>query len=285
MISHSRRTFLLTAVPALAAPAGERAPRIWDAHCHLTATGETPEQRVTELIRVAERMGIERIALSMGMKWAYEPTPQELRQQNDDVLRAVTSQPDRTLGFVYTSPAHPEASVAEIERCVHDGPMVGVKLWVAMRAAAPALDSIVERAAALNAVLFQHTFFKAGGNLPGESTPLDLVELARRHPGASFLCGHTGGDWERGIRAIRDTANIYADISGSDATAGMVEMAVRELGAERVVFGSDAGGRSFASQLGKVMGAEIPDSARRLILGKNLRRLLRPILAAKGVRA
>jgi predicted TIM-barrel fold metal-dependent hydrolase len=45
-------------------------------------------------------------------------------------------------------------------------------------------------------------------------------------------------------------------------------MAVRELGAERVIYGSDAGGRSFASQLAKVMGAEIPEAARQLILGE-----------------
>jgi len=52
-----------------------------------------------------------------------------------------------------------------------------------------------------------------------------------------------------------------------------------------VIFGSDAGGRSFASQLGKVMGAEIPEAARKLILGENLRRMLTPILKAKGYKA
>ena len=61
-------------------------------------------------------------------------------------------------------------------------------------------------------------------------------------------------------------------------------MAVDQLGAERVLFGSDAGGRSFASQLGKVIGAQIPESAKRLILGENLKRLLLPILKKKGVK-
>jgi predicted TIM-barrel fold metal-dependent hydrolase len=64
----------------------------------------------------------------------------------------------------------------------------------------------------------------------------------------------------------------------------MTEMAVHELGAERVIFGSDAGGRSFASQLGKVMGANISAAAKRLILGENFRRLLGPILRDKNVR-
>jgi predicted TIM-barrel fold metal-dependent hydrolase len=62
-------------------------------------------------------------------------------------------------------------------------------------------------------------------------------------------------------------------------------MAVRELGPERVVYGSDVGGRSFASQLAKVLGAEIPDSAKELVLGGNLRRLLTPILRSKGYKA
>ena len=94
----------------------------------------------------------------------------------------------------------------------------------------------------------------------GESTPHDLVELAARHPRATFIDAHTGGDWELGIRTIRPAKNISTCVAGFDPTSGVVEMAVRELGAERVIFGSDAAGRSFASQLAKVMGAEIPQT-------------------------
>ncbi|PYK02379.1 MAG: amidohydrolase, partial [Verrucomicrobia bacterium] len=51
----------------------------------------------------------------------------------------------------------------------------------------------------------------------------------------------------------------------------------------RVIYGSDAGGRSFASQLAKVFGAGIAESAKRLILGRNLKQLLNPILQQKGI--
>lgn len=60
-------------------------------------------------------------------------------------------------------------------------------------------------------------------------------------------------------------------------------MAVRELGAERVIYGSDIGGRSYASQLAKVQGADITAADKDLILGLNLKRMLTPILNAKGV--
>jgi predicted TIM-barrel fold metal-dependent hydrolase len=247
--------------------------------------GELPESRVRELIRYADRIGVERFVLSMGFPFIVDPSPDELRAQNDQVLRAIRQFPDRALGFVYLNPAHVEFSLAELDRCVRDGPMVGVKLWIARHCNVPELGPIVERAAALKAVVFQHTWFKRGGGLPGESTPLELAELARRHPRAALICGHIGGDWERGIRAIRAFPNVLADVSGSDPTSGMVEMAVREMGAGRVLFGSDSGARSFASQLAKVVGAEIPAGARDLILGGNLRRILAPLLKAKGMAA
>jgi predicted TIM-barrel fold metal-dependent hydrolase len=257
---------------------------IWDVHCHLTGDGRTPEERMARMIRFADRMGVERLCVFMGFPFVADPTPDILRQQNDQVLRAISHYHDLAFGFVYASGKHPEVSVREIDRCVKDGPMVGVKLWVARRCNAAELDPIVARATELKAPVFQHTWLKTTGNLPGESTPTDLVELAKRHPAARFICGHSGGDWPLGLRAVRASANVVTETGGFDPTTGMVEMAVRELGAERVLFGSDIGSRSFAPQLAKVQGADVPDAAKRLILGENLKRLLLPILTAKGMK-
>lgn len=257
---------------------------IWDVHCHLSGVpGRTPDERLSQLIAFADRMGIERLCIFMGMNWSYDPSPEDMRQQNDEVLAALKRWHDRAFGFVYLNPNHVDASLAELDRCVRDGPMIGVKLWVARRCNTPELDPIVQRAAELNAVVLQHTYLKATGNLPGESTPSDLAELARRYPHVPFIAAHVGADWEIGIRAIRDCRNVSAELCGSDPTAGFTEMAVRELGPERVLYGSDAGGRSFASQLGKVLGADLPESAKRLILAENCQRLFRPILRQKGV--
>src|SRR4029434_9253051 len=109
-----------------------------------------------------------------------------------EVLRGVSRFPNRAFGFVYLNPNHIETSLAELNRCVADGPMVGVKLWVARRCNTPELDPLVRGATELNAIILQHTYVKTTGNLPGESTPMDLAELARRHPEATFICGHTG---------------------------------------------------------------------------------------------
>ncbi len=294
----TRRAVLLGAAQATVAAgvasrcqlaAAEKSParfpdhEIWDMHGHLTSPGATPKEKIANLLRAADRMGIERVIVFMGYPWSNEPTPDDMRRQNDQVLEAVEGSGGRAYGFVYVNPRHTEASLAEMDRCIEGGPLVGVKLWVAVRCFEECLDPIVDRAAKLKAPVLQHTWSKITGNLPGESTAGDLAILAARHPKATFIAAHTGGDWELGIRAIRGLPNVTAEICGGDPTAGFVDMAVRELGAERVMYGSDYSGRSFASQLAKVYGADISEDAKRLILAGNIKRMLAPIFKAKGM--
>lgn len=271
------------AAPAAAETAAPREV-IWDCHGHLAGLGSSVEQAVDRLLVYADRMNVERMVVSMGMRMTQDPSPDDLRQQNNDVLRAVARAPDRLFGFVFLSAKQPEASLRELDRCVRDGPMVGVKFWLAAVCTDPRLEPVMRRIAELKVPVLHHTFFRYGGPWPGESTPADVVALAAKHPEVPFLCGHVGADWEAGIRAIRAAPNVVADVGGFEPRCGWVEMAVRELGPERVLFGSDFPGRSFASQLAKVYSADLSPEARRLILGANLQRILTPALAAKGVK-
>jgi hypothetical protein len=259
-------------------------PLVWDMHVHLTGISGTPQERIDRLLKYAGRMGIDRLIVCMGLSFSPDPAPERFRQDNDDVLKAVEHSRGKAFGFVYLNPKYPDESVAEFDRCVRDGPMVGVKLWIARECSHESLDPICRRAAELEVPILQHTYFRTIQNLPGESTPADLAQLARRHPDVQMIAAHTGNDWERGVRAVRAAKNVFAEVCGSDPTAGMVEMLVREVGPERVMYGSDAPGRSYASQLAKVQGAEISDRDKRLILGGNIERVLGPIFKAKGIK-
>lgn len=262
--------------------------RIWDQHAHLgQVPGDTPEERMAFLVKCMDRVGVERLILSQGYSDDKHPNPAEqFRLENDRVMRAAKAFPDRAYGSVYITPALPDFSLQELNRCVRDGPMVMIgEIEADARCNVPEMDPIAEWAVTNEVVILQHEWLKTAGNEPAESTPFDVVELAQRHPKLQIVCAHTGGNWELGIRAIRATKNVYCGLAGSDPTAGYVEMAVRELGAERVIFGSDVGGRSFASQIAKVEGANISDAEKKLILGDNLRRLLTPMLQKKGYKA
>jgi len=101
-----------------------------------------------------------------------------------------------------------------------------------------------------------------------------LDELGTRHPQTVFIIAHAGGMWVKAFQAARPYPNIYFDVSGFDPERGIVETAVEALGAERILWGSDAPGRSYAAQLAKVRYAAIAERDRRLILGENAARLL-----------
>ncbi|MEZ5354144.1 MAG: amidohydrolase family protein [Bryobacteraceae bacterium] len=256
---------------------------IWDLHCHPSGFGgRTPEESMAEVVRIADRMGVEKLCIYLGSLRETDPDPAQMRAHNDYILRCVQHWAHRVYGFAYVNPNHVDASLDEIRRCIRDGPLVGIKLWVARRCSDPALDPIVSAAAALKAVIFQHTWLKTTGNLPGESSPIDMATLAARFPNVPMICGHTGGNWEFGIRAVRAYPNVSVDLAGSDPTNGFTEMAVRELGAGRVIYGSDSGGRGMASQLAKLHGARVSAAAKDQIASGNLRRMLEPIVKSKA---
>ena len=259
--------------------------RPWDQHSHLgSVPGDTPEERMAFLVKCMDRVGIERLLLSQGYSADQVPNPPEqFILENNRVMAAVKAFPDRAYGALYISPRLPEFSLEEIDRCIVNGPMVTIgEIEADARCNVPGMDPIAERAIELEIPILQHEWLNGLGNRPTESTPYDVVELAKRHPKLQIVCAHSGGNWELGIRVMRSTKNVYAGVAGFDPTSGFMEMAVRELGAERVIYGSDCGGRSFSSQLSKVLDANISDADKEKVLGGNMRRLLTPILKRKG---
>lgn len=209
-----------------------------------------------------------------------------LRENPEVVLKPLRRWPDKLLGMIQLNANDPRASLEALNRWLRDGPMLGVYFPGGGRGAMTCthrnFTPLVERIAELRGVIVQHTWFKTGGKQgSGESTPAELAELARRFPEQQFICAHAGGEWERGIRAVQNSPNILLETSGFDATAGFIEMAVREVGAERIVFGSHLPSRSLGTELAKVTSANISEKDKRQILGENFRRLLQPALQTK----
>lgn len=246
-----------------------------DCHVHPTAAkGEGPAACADAMLRYADRMGIQWLGTSLGPTFIHEPTEAEIERDNDFNAELIALHPDRFFGYVNLNPNFLFHALREMDERIAGGPFAGIKLWVAMCCDHPNVDAICKRAAELNAPVLQHTFFRTGANLPDESSPDDIAALAARHPEVTFIAAHAGLNWERGVRAVADVPNVLVDTCGFDPEAGFTEAAVAWLGAERVVYGSDAAGRSFASQLAKVYGADISHRQKQLILSGNMRRVL-----------
>jgi len=247
---------------------------IIDCHVHIRSGYDDPDERVGGLIQYGDRMGIDRMCLSLGTSREHYPNPDIITESNEMVWEAVEQHPDRFIGFCYLNPCYLYHSLGEMDRCIVNGPFRGIKLWIAMHCDQPNLDPVAERAAELGVPILQHTWIKITGNLPDESEPRHLAALAERHPETTFIMAHSGGNWERGYKTIIEQQNVYGELAGGDPEMGQAELAVRLLGADRVVYGSDAPGRSIASQMSKVTGADLTEDEKAAILGGNMERIL-----------
>jgi uncharacterized protein len=225
------------------------------------------------MLAAARRVGIERLILcSIGYSDMIPyPPVEEVRQGNEEVFDLIDRHPGFVFGLVYVNPNHTEALTILEEGFQHPG-VVGIKLWISCRDERGRLDPVYpvfEFATAHKVPVLCHSFYRTGGNLPGELSPSDIAHLAARYPAARLVMAHMGGQWLRGVRAIKLYPNVWTDFSGGRAYMGSLEFAVKELGADRVVYGSDAFIRAFAPMLAKVAAAELDMAAKRKIVWDN----------------
>lgn len=203
----------------------------------------------------------------------HYPTFEQCVQSNDMVLDKMRENPGLVYGFCYVSQAHEGRAVEEIRRCQAAG-MVGVKLWVAVKANDPRTYPIAETALELGMPVLIHSYLRWEEILADESKPDEISELARRYPELQIIMAHMALRWREGCDGVADCPNIYVDTSGMDPELGSVEYAVEKLGVERVLYGSDAPGRDVLCQIGRVMAADVSEADRALILKGNAERLL-----------
>ena len=240
-------------------------PKIIDVHVHYRSEAQL-KQALRQAARLDMVLCVNTINLE-GTASPHFPSAEFVAACNDRTAAAAREHPQRIIPFWYLNPAHGKTACAELRRRVarHTGPQ-GVKLWMARKGNDPCLDPVLELCAQYRLPVLQHTNIEAGGTLPTETTPQEMREMALRHPSVTFLWGHAGSDIEYGVKCAIGLHNVLMDIGGNEATNGYTELLARYLGAERVVYGSDATGRSFASQLAKVYGADITQDERDKIL-------------------
>jgi len=241
--------------------------KIIDLHAHLWQGRE--DANAEGMLREAEMYDLEYIAVSH--LWGAYPSEAQVRQGNDIVATWNKRSGGRLRGQAVLNPRLGQAALDELDRCYHDLGMRMVKLWIAARCSDACVFPIIEKCINLKIPVLQHAFFKASGNQKDESTPEEVARLARRYPEAKIVMAHVAGDYIRGVWAIRATPNVFTDISGSYCEAGMVETAVRELGAQRVIFGTDNG---VAFNLGKVQDAFLSAQDKARVLYGNAKELM-----------
>jgi predicted TIM-barrel fold metal-dependent hydrolase len=254
---------------------------IIDIHAHQTRYDDKlekqpypPAQWIDVILAEAAHAGIDKLCL-LGDFTFYAP-PDEVVKFNDCTMAMVERHPGRVFGLCFLNARHDRAFCEnEIDRCVRNGPLCGVKLELEVNARNKRLDPIMEQAAALDVFVLHHSWYKTVDKYDDESDPSDIAHLAARHPNTRIVMAHLTAGGMRGVLDIARYENVIVDTSGSQPFAGMVEYAVNKLGAHRVAYGSDIMGRDFSAQLGRVLGAKLTDEQREMVLWRNAARLLK----------
>ncbi len=138
---------------------------------------------------------------------------------------------------------------------------------------------IFEFAAAERAVVLSHS-----GGPP--SLPPDFIPFADSFPEVSFIVAHLGwsldADLTRQVRAVQMSrhGNVHVDTSSSySITSNLIEWAVREVGPDKILFGSDTPLYFTPMQRARIDNAEVDDVAKRAILRGNAERIFAAKLA------
>jgi predicted TIM-barrel fold metal-dependent hydrolase len=104
--------------------------------------------------------------------------------------------------------------------------------------------------------------------------------VARDYPTVDLIMAHLGsdlsGDWREHLAAIDMAArhpNVYLD-TGATVLTRYLEQAVKELGAQKIIFGSDEPEVDCRLEIFKVRVLKLPREQEQLILGGNMLRLL-----------
>lgn len=241
-----------------------------DAHVHLhgpnLAAGTLEE---------GDRLGVKLFVCSTVVGMGYYPSFDKVRTSNDDLYAVMQRYPERVAGYCYVNPRNGRQALEDFRRRIEDQQMIGLKLWVATLCDDPLVYPFIEQAIAYRVPILIHAWRKTIGQLPYESTAEHVVNLARRYPEARILMAHMAGQVESSVNQIAPYPNVYTDTSGSPIGGAEVSIAVRRLGAERVIFGSDLYGACLASNIGKVLGAGLSREELDLVMGQNMARLLK----------
>lgn len=245
---------------------------ILDANANVGESIYGPRQTVDELLGRMDTHDIDRAVAS-----PMTPPDLDLRRANAAIAKAAAKN-DRLLGFARIDPRLAARSVTEVRACRSDG-LRGIKV------------DPFEQGFQINSELVFDVFAacaEAGmpvlveAGFPIASSPIQVGDLAARLPTLTVLMLHGGQLAMHGLgimdclNVVRAVPNVYVETSGipETGTESLIEQVVLHVSPERVVFGTNTPINDPSMELERIKVAQVPEEAKRRILGPNLARLL-----------
>lgn len=188
-------------------------------------------------------------------------------------VAALRSDPERiAAGYLRINPWYGNRARDLFIRSVREDGIRGLKLHpttIILPPNAPAVIEFVRLAGELRVPVLFHS-----GDEPN-ALPLQIGKCAEACPDTDIIMGHMGGTffWEDALRVAQKYPNVYLEPSGNPLP-DIIQKAVRAVGAERVVFGTDMPAIHPKVERYKLDHAGLTPDQKELVCSRNIARLM-----------
>lgn len=169
---------------------------------------------------------------------------------NDYIAHLMTKYPDRFIGFAGIDPRRGRVAISELERCVNELGLKGVKMTplTGFYPDDPQFYPFYECVEELGVPILYHTGHGPVGTYLKYCRPANVNTVATDFPKITFILAHLSFPWvDEALAAARCTPNIYLDISAWESRylaspthlIRALGMAKITCGIEKILFGSD----------------------------------------------
>lgn len=266
--------------PGQAARQEKREPwQVFDAHLHCPSdqTNQvwqwyTVTRTFAEFAAYLERTGVQRGIIN-NVSCQLAKSPKDFIEGNREVARYVEKYRGRFLGACVVNPLFIDEALREIEDCHKQLGFVWVgelcNYTVPYQYTVKEFEQLVRQVVKLNMVLDVHTELE------------EMEFIIQKFPQATIVFPHFGDSQEfdhifKRIDSVAKNPNCYLDTSGyGHDRVGMLEYAVKAIGPDRVLFGSDFSINCPATVLGRIQNAFLTEEQKQKILAGNLEALLK----------
>ena len=244
--------------------------RVIDAHAHAGPYSLffIADHSPRAMVRVMDRCGVDHAMIS-----SHRAIQEDASKGNDETARAVDDTQGRLRGYFVVNPWQDPAD--EIDKRANDDRFVGIKLHPELHEYAltsPRYRPAFEYAQQAGKPILTHTWF--GSHYNGLE---QLDAIAERYPEVTILAGHAGANgpgYEQIVDVAKRHERVILELCGSFGTGQRIKHLVDELGAHRVVFGSDFPFLDLRLTLGRVLFAPLDEADRRAVLGGTMAGIL-----------
>jgi predicted TIM-barrel fold metal-dependent hydrolase len=235
-----------------------------DFHIHMGKSSSGEEYGIDMLLESMDKFGIEKSGLSILNGALVGPL-------NDKVMKMVKEYPDRIIGYGYINPRE-ENAIEEVHRCLNTEGMRGIKFHSWKHGYFPSnnknIDKIVDAIEPYDVPILTHT-----GTAP-LSLPQQWAEVAKRHPKQKFVFAHIGYlDYGYDcVQCVKDLPNVWVDTAGQ-VEIQVMELALKELGPDRIIWGTDWPYKYPGSELTKFEPYNLSEEDKQKIFYENAKKL------------